>query len=1442
MKTLEKHGLSIALVAIALSAIACTEEGPNKSVKYCGDTICTENQVCDEATQKCKDIVAPPTDCKGLDLCGTSCVDLTSDVNNCGICGNKCGSEQSCISRICTDNNPSEPKCTGDLTECGDQCVDLTSDADNCGTCGNKCPSDHTCTNSTCVKKTDDPTPDTPECQDEEAPTCDGNSVRKCVNGKYTQEPCGDLICNAGVCEAPSDPTECDPAVDLPSCEGDAVKKCVDGKYVLDDCGEKICEEGACHDKIVEPECEDSEAAVCDADNNVVSCKNGQYVSTPCGDQVCAEGACIDPAPDCSDDEAPTCEENAVKKCAEGKYVIEACEGNSLCSEGACHAPLIADICPDDASKEGPGICGCGIPDDDLDNNGITDCLEGGDLCPDDPDKTLPGICGCNIPDTLDGDGNPKCVAAEKDLCPNDPNKQFPGVCGCGFPDTIDPLTRVPKCVGKTAYGTPADYCQIDEDDEHAVKKYLPGACGCGIPDTIDPASGLPTCLTEPEICPEDDKHKPGQPAGICGCGQDDSLDSDGDGVPDCIDKCSDNPYKYFVDRCSCNEVRVSVDGRDFCAEPITTVQQFNAIRLKFTNTTNKAYALMNDINLGDLFVTGEVNDWKAFTDYKGKFVSYGKKISFVVDDEVGTLTCSTAKCGLFTSLNGARIDNLKIELNIEGESTNNGILAGTATSVKATNLEVKGNVSGKSTYAGGLFGQATKTDILHVVHEGDVIGQKDQVGGIVGRGDTVTFESIDTKGNVSGTTHVGGVVGYSTGITPLSEVKNLGGEITGTGNNVGGIAGITNGLTFEIVDNKANVTGASYTGGIVGQLNGGSVTKVTNDSTVKGTGTWATGGIAGSSSAEITDASNAGQIEGTRGVGGIAGYQNGTLSKVKNAADIRATNNSGNSSAYVGGIAGQLIGGFTHDDLTNDGNITAEGSTTTNYIGGIFGVSDTPTSGKTVVTHAKNTGDISTKGGWSGGIFGRFAYGEAQDCENTGSVYGSFEIGGIAGLGSGSSFERVKNTGKITNLSGYTGGIVGLYSHHAGMSERGIENKLENAENTGDVTGTYYTGGIVGYYQQLPENGIASFKDLKNTGNITGTESVGGMLGFMRNNGVCNFSTIESSAKIKGSASYIGGIFGRIYPNDNDCDGNPFEGSGERATAIHLDRAFSTGAIEGTSYVGGIAGYVHTTANNREIVEKTQIKCEKVPTTSRYNYTFKYHNIQNTVSFSNVYSTGEVKGESNVGGLVGDVVGNSSTPAYTNTTYQYVAYTQSDPCHLESSSTPYNETVTRAGKFILSNAFASGPVTLTESNTSAGGAFGFIEHTNTLGSAYNYILNNIYATGTVSTSGGIFIGNNAANVDYRNLYYWTEAGPSTASAGADVEGIEAFSYDNAIPMVDDAKLLDTLNHNIETSETEELGSAVSAKWIEKQQTLQNGVKVQLPMLDLTVQQIQDGD
>lgn len=110
----------------------------------------------------------------------------------------------------------------------------------------------------------------------------------------------------------------------------------------------------------------------------------------------------------------------------------DACEilvNNHLCEDFVSQPqpePQEPDSCPDDPMKSAPGLCGCGVPDTDSDDDGFPNCL---DQCPDDPQKSGAGVCGCGISDVdNDLDAVPDCV----DVCPEDPFKSMPGQCGCG--------------------------------------------------------------------------------------------------------------------------------------------------------------------------------------------------------------------------------------------------------------------------------------------------------------------------------------------------------------------------------------------------------------------------------------------------------------------------------------------------------------------------------------------------------------------------------------------------------------------------------------------------------------------------------------------------------------------------------------------------------------------------------------------------------------------------------------------------------------------------------------------------------------------------------------------------------------------------------------------------------------------------------------------------
>ena len=202
--------------------------------------------------------------------------------------------------------------------------------------------------------------------------------------------------------------------------------------------------------------------------------------------------------------------------------------------------PNLPDFCPDDPDKQVPGICGCGVPDVDLDENEIIDCIDAKlDFCPDDPNKTEPGKCGCGKEDVdTDNDGTLDCM----DLCPKDAAKTEPGYCDCGNKDEDKNGNNIPDCIEDNA-----DQCEHVEG--RIDGKTTPGICGCDKDDELDAdQDGTPDCK---DMCPENDKKtEPGK----YGCECEDVDDNDGDKVPNCLDDCPDNPSKTSAGICGCDK------------------------------------------------------------------------------------------------------------------------------------------------------------------------------------------------------------------------------------------------------------------------------------------------------------------------------------------------------------------------------------------------------------------------------------------------------------------------------------------------------------------------------------------------------------------------------------------------------------------------------------------------------------------------------------------------------------------------------------------------------------------------------------------------------------------------------------------------------------------------------------------------------------------------
>lgn len=86
----------------------------------------------------------------GYSLCGSACVDLLGDGQNCGACGTTCSQDQVCSRGTCQDT------CTdAGRTRCDDSCVEVGSNPSHCGGCGIACSDGQTCQSGGCVGETD---------------------------------------------------------------------------------------------------------------------------------------------------------------------------------------------------------------------------------------------------------------------------------------------------------------------------------------------------------------------------------------------------------------------------------------------------------------------------------------------------------------------------------------------------------------------------------------------------------------------------------------------------------------------------------------------------------------------------------------------------------------------------------------------------------------------------------------------------------------------------------------------------------------------------------------------------------------------------------------------------------------------------------------------------------------------------------------------------------------------------------------------------------------------------------------------------------------------------------------------------------------------------------------------------------------------------------------
>lgn len=380
------------------------------------------------------------------------------------------------------------------------------------------------------------------------------------------------------------------------------------------------------------------------------------------------------------------------------------------------------------------------------------------------------------------------------------------------------------------------------------------------------------------------------------------------------------------------------------------------------------------------------------------------------------------------------------------------------------------------------------------------------------------------------------------------------------------GLFGYVNGATIQnLTVNVTNNAGATSAGGLVGVVNG---TTTIRNCTVNGTisGTHQVGGFVGfaqgvyqdttlvlpcnltiegcTNNATVTTTSQASDNNRTS-AGGFVGYvnagatvtiksytdENGQTKKSTNNGKISTTSSADNKG--VGGFVGYSYGKITLTDCVNEKNATITGKECVGGLVGYIGKADSDSQKEMVISGCENKAAVTSN--------------------STNDVYG---IGGIVGYNSGHkvAITNCINSGAITGTH-ETAGIIG-YSDHS---------EISNCTNSGAVSGFATVGGIVG---KMGGGSIVSCKntatvkaskarDIDGDGNLDGAY-LGGIAGWIAGNvNNCYNSGTVTTETSWGNSNIVGGIVGYLVNGKT------------------VSYCYNSGTIVGSSQIGGIIGFL---------------------------------------------------------------------------------------------------------------------------------------------------------------------------------------------------------------------------------------------------------------------------
>ena len=406
------------------------------------------------------------------------------------------------------------------------------------------------------------------------------------------------------------------------------------------------------------------------------------------------------------------------------------------------------------------------------------------------------------------------------------------------------------------------------------------------------------------------------------------------------------------------------------------------------------------------------------------------------------------------------------------------------------------------------------------------------------------------------------------------------------------------------------------------------------------------------------------GSSTGENNIGSIVGLaKNTTVENVLSSSNVTGKEN-------VGGIVGNAINntnGSTYSGLVNTGNIKGE----TN-VGGIIG---SITDGK--IINSKNIGHIEGLGNDSHNIGGIVGLAKEknylQGVQNSLTIIGGYNVGGIVGSGENITIDQAENNGNVT-ATGYTqeeyyyhgaggqnglkhekvhvanvGGIIGNLKdgkitnvlNEKGNVQSSLTDKLDNPQNNNDKKDWHIAGNVGGIAGRTENVSIENAINKEN--HVYGAHNIGGIAGYMtgksniisstnhggeimgtgaRNDNGFVKETIKDNSE-KFIIGNIGGIVGDMYGNDVFLDkvGNRGHVHSRIIEDVNNVRDSAKAAN-----VGGVAGKV----DRNKTLSIEELKQENAK-----------------AAISNSYNTGNIQGYTGVGGIAGLMYNGEIKTAY---------------------------------------------------------------------------------------------------------------------------------------------------------------------------------------------------